>query len=179
MSPSRHRRSSQPGDWRAEIDCERGYRLRRSARVFLFDEESGDLLLIRFVAELEGGAFTFWVTPGGEIEPGEDERAAAERELAEELGLWLRLEGPVHRESGGTYTHLGETVRNEDVFFAASCSRQQPVLRGVTPEEIALMREVRWWTLAELRDTAERIFPAQLAEMADRVWRGLDRGAEA
>lgn len=146
------------------------HRLRRSARVFLFDPQ-GDLLLIRFVAEFEGEPFVFWVTPGGEVEAGEADLHAAERELDEELGLRLRLMGPVHEESGGTYTHLGETVRNFDVFFMAGCEREAPRLQGVTAEEIALMREARWWSLSELKDTSERIFPVRLAEIAGRLWR--------
>jgi 8-oxo-dGTP pyrophosphatase MutT (NUDIX family) len=143
-------------------------RLRRSARIFLFDE-CGDILLIRFVAQREDGPFVFWVTPGGEVEPGEDDRAAAIRELQEELGLTLTLIGPVHQESGGMYTHLGETVRNFDVFFAARCKRDQPRLAGVTADEIALMQEARWWTVAELAVTAERIFPADLGQIAART----------
>lgn len=144
-------------------------RLRRSARVFLFDPQ-GDVLLIRFLAELEGAPFTFWVTPGGEVEPGEDDRAAAEREIFEELGLRLSLSGPVHQESGGQYTHLGETVRSFDVFFAAECAREAPRLSGVTAEEIALMREARWWSVAELKETGERVFPSGLATVVQRIW---------
>jgi 8-oxo-dGTP pyrophosphatase MutT (NUDIX family) len=148
-------------------------RLRRSARVFLFDSR-GEVLLIRFVAELEGKPFVFWVTPGGEVEPGETDRAAAERELVEELGLRLPLLGPVHEESGGTYTHLGETVRNFDVFFAAVCEREAPVLQGVTADEIRLMREIRWWTLEELKTTSERVYPVRLAEVARQTWEALN-----
>ena len=127
-------------------------RLRRSARVFLFDP-AGDVLLIRIVAPLADGSFVFWVTPGGEMEPGEAPRETAERELFEELGLRLPLTGPVHEESGGTYVHLGETVRNFDVFFAAWCAREAPRLLGVTAEELALMQEMRWWSIAELETT--------------------------
>ena len=155
------------------------HRLRRSARVFLFDRETTNILLIRFVAELDGKPFVFWGTPGGEIEPGEDERTAAQRELAEELGLQLTLAGPVHWEHGGTYTHHGETVRNRDVFFSAMCSREAPVLRGVTSEEIALMREARWWTFAELRHTGERIFPAGMAGLAEQIWHTLEKTGQA
>lgn len=144
------------------------YRLRRSARVLLFDE-NGDILLIRFAAEREDGLFVFWVTPGGEVEAGESDLAAARRELREELGLDLALVGPVHEENGGTYTHLGETVRNHDVFFSARCGRAEPVLAGVTADEVALMQEARWWRLSELSSTAEMVFPVGLAELAGRL----------
>ena len=149
-------------------------RLRHSARVFLFDR-AGDILLIRFLAELEGKPFVFWVTPGGEIESGEEPRVAAERELLEEVGLVLPLVGPVLEDSGSTYTHLGETVRNADVYFAAVCERGAPKLAGVTADEIRLMQEARWWTLAELQTTQERVFPAALGEIAARVWHDLER----
>jgi 8-oxo-dGTP pyrophosphatase MutT (NUDIX family) len=144
-------------------------RLRRSARVFLFDP-AGDVLLIRIVAPLADGSFVFWVTPGGEMEPGEAPRETAERELFEELGLRLPLTGPVHEESGGTYVHLGETVRNFDVFFAAWCAREAPRLLGVTAEELALMQEMRWWSIAELETTKERLFPADIATLAREIW---------
>ena len=145
-------------------------RLRRSARVLLFDPE-GDLLLIRFVTELDGRPFAFWVTPGGEIEPGEEELAAAQREVLEELGMQPQMFGPVHRESGAEYVHLGEWVRNSDVFYAALCTREQPKLAGVTADELRLMQEARWWTLAELRSTAQRIYPERLVEVAAMVWK--------
>ena len=150
-------------------------RLRRSARIFLFDPQ-GDILLIRFVAELEGEPYVFWVTPGGEVEPEESDLGAAQRELFEELGLRVPLTGPIHQESGGTYTHLGETMRNFDVFFAAVCRRETPRLRGVTAEEIALMHEARWWSPTELERTVERVFPARLKEIAPPVWRELSGG---
>lgn len=149
------------------------HRLRRSARIFLFDP-LGELLLIRFVAQFQDERFVFWITPGGEVEPGESDLVAAQRELLEELGLRLPLAGPVHEESGGTYTHLGETVRNFDVFFAAMCAQDAPKLGGVTADEIALMREARWWRLGELAQTSERVFPVRLAEIANRVWRTFD-----
>jgi 8-oxo-dGTP pyrophosphatase MutT (NUDIX family) len=149
-------------------------RLRRSARVFLFDP-AGDVLLIRIVAPLADGPFVFWVTPGGEMEPGEDAREAAERELFEELGIRPQLAGPVHEERGGTYVHLGETVRNFDVFFAARCAREAPRLLGVTAEELALMQEARWWSVAEMEATTERLFPANIAALARRLWTGTAR----
>ena len=150
-------------------------RLRRSARVFLFDER-GDVLLIRFAAELEGKPFVFWVTPGGEVEPGEDDRAAAQRELLEELGLHVPLVGPVHEESGGEYVHLGERVRNFDVFFAARCQRSAPRLSGLTSDEIRLMQEARWWTRAELEVTQERVYPQAICAVLAAALCGVEAG---
>jgi ADP-ribose pyrophosphatase YjhB (NUDIX family) len=148
-------------------------RLRRSARIFLFDER-GDILLIRFVAQRTDGPFVCWVTPGGEVEEGEADLIAAGRELSEELGIKLPLVGPVHEESGGTYEHLGETVRNYDVFFAARCERGLPRLAGVTADEIALMQEARWWTLEELKSTRENIFPAEIARLAAETFARIE-----
>ena len=137
----------------------------------LIFNESGDLLLIRFRAESGGKTVSFWVTPGGEIEAGEEPDEAAAREMYEELGLRLPLLGPVHEESGGEYVHLGERVRNEDVFFATVCERGAPKLAGVTADEVRLMQEMRWWSTEALAGTREKVYPEGLAEVAGRVWR--------
>lgn len=147
-------------------------RLRRSARVFLFDE-CDRLLLIRFRAMRSDGEFVFWVTAGGEVEAGELDRAAAERELYEELGVRAELVGPVEEHTGGTYEHLGEVVRNYDVFFAARCNSVEAQLAGVTEDEIRLMQEARWWTFEELAETRETMFPASTLELAERALRML------
>jgi 8-oxo-dGTP diphosphatase len=134
--------------------------VRRSARVFLF-APAGEVLLIRFAVPQEDGEFVFWVTPGGEIEEGETEIAAARRELKEELGLDLELQGPVLEESN-EFVHQGEWRANRDYFFTATCGREAPVLMGYTADEIAIMTEIRWWSVEELEGTEEKIFPASL-----------------
>ncbi len=138
-------------------------RPRRSARVLLF-APTGEVLLIRFAVPQPDGEFVFWVTPGGEIEEGETELHAARRELREELGLDLALRGPVFEDSN-QFVHLGEWRANTDFFFTAHCDPDAPVLIGFTADEIAIMKEIRWWSAGELEITNERIYPASLPQL--------------
>lgn len=130
--------------------------------MMLFDED-GAVLLIRFVAMRPDGEFIFWALPGGEIEDGETEMAGAVRELGEELGIAVKVEGPVYRDTN-QFWHQGEIQDNVDFLFRARCRRSEPRLTGVTAEEIAMMREMRWWTAEEIAGSAERIFPENLAQ---------------
>ena len=148
-------------------------RKRRTARVMLFDE-GGAVLLIRFVAMRPDGEFVFWALPGGEIEDGETEPEAAARELNEELGVRVAVEGPVYRDAN-QFWHQGEMQDNQDFLFRGRCRRDEPRLAGVTAEEIGMMREMRWWTIAEIEGSRERIFPAELADRVREQW-GLQEG---
>ena len=136
-------------------------RARRSARVMLFDP-AGRVLLIRCVVLRSDGEFVFWLTPGGEIEPGEQPIEAARRELREELGLGVEVVGPVYTQAN-QFEHQGEMRENLDFVFTARCAADAPVLRGLTADEIEIMKEIRWWTAKEIEQSTERIFPADLA----------------
>jgi 8-oxo-dGTP diphosphatase len=127
----------------------------------LFDE-AGAILLVRFVVPREGGEFVFWALPGGEIEAGETEIEAAVREVWEELGLELKVAGPVYRDSN-QFLHQGEMQDNVDFLFQAECRREEPRLIGVTSDEREIMKEIRWWSTAEIEMSKERIFPETLA----------------
>jgi 8-oxo-dGTP diphosphatase len=145
-------------------------RARRSARVMVFDA-AGRVLLIRCVAMRRSGEFAFWLTPGGEIETGEEPNEAARRELREELGLEVEVLGPVYTE-GNQFEHQGEMRDNTDYVFTAWCAGDVPALRGVTADEIELMKEIRWWTAEEIEASGERIFPVDLAGRVREFGRG-------
>jgi ADP-ribose pyrophosphatase YjhB (NUDIX family) len=128
----------------------------------LFDE-AGAILLVRFVVPREGEEFVFWALPGGEIEAGETEVEAATREVREELGLELKVAGPVYCDSN-QFLHQGEMRDNVDFLFRAQCRREEARLIGVTADEREIMKEIRWWSEAEIEASRERIFPENLAE---------------
>jgi 8-oxo-dGTP pyrophosphatase MutT (NUDIX family) len=152
---------------------------RRSARVMVFDPV-GRVLLIRCVVMRAGGEFVFWLTPGGEIEVGEEPHAAAVRELREELGLEVQVAGPVYTEAN-QFEHQREMRDNLDFVFTARCAADAPVLRGVTTDEIAMMKEIRWWAADEIQRALAagvRIFPVDLAARM-REWNSHGRRDEA
>ncbi len=105
-------------------------------------DPAGRMLLIRCVAMRTDGEFRFWLTPGGEIEAGETPLQAARRELREELGLMVEVAGPVYTEAT-QFEHQGEMRDNMDFVFTARCGADEPVLQGVSADEIELMKEIR------------------------------------
>jgi 8-oxo-dGTP pyrophosphatase MutT (NUDIX family) len=128
-------------------------------------DPAGRVLLIRCVVMRRDGEFEFWLTPGGEIEDGEEPGAAAVRELREELGLDLDVTRAYIEAN--QFEHQGEMRDNTDFVFVARCGPEAPAMRGVTPDEIAIMKEIRWWTEEEVGAAGntgeERIFPVDLA----------------
>jgi 8-oxo-dGTP diphosphatase len=73
----------------------------------------------------------------------------------------VEVEGPVFVEAN-RFMHQGEMRDNADYFFRAVCKREEPVLRGITEDEIAIMKEIRWWSAAEVEASGERIYPEGL-----------------
>jgi 8-oxo-dGTP diphosphatase len=119
-------------------------------------------LLIRCAMVLKSGEdFVFWVTPGGEIEAGEEPEAAAVRELREELGLEMQVRGPLYTERN-RFELAGEMRDNVDYWFVARCDADAPTMRGVTAQEVEMMQEMRWWRVGEIEASVERIFPVDL-----------------
>jgi 8-oxo-dGTP diphosphatase len=136
---------------------------RRSARIILLSAAQ-QVLLIRFVVQRDHQPFVFWATPGGGVEKGETDLGAARRELAEELALDIALTGPLHTVAS-TFEHEGKLVNNIDVFFLGRHEPQGVALHLETQAERAAMKEIRWWSIAELERSTETIFPTEFAKV--------------
>ena len=136
---------------------------RQAGRAILRDAR-GRVLLIKFVLP----NMTFWATPGGGVEPGETPLEAAHRELHEELGIRTVLEGPVHTATG-IFAFEGRLIENHDTFFTGRYDGAAR-LTGAIAAESASLRDVRWWTLDEMDNSKENIFPRDLAAAIRRLW---------
>ena len=69
----------------ADSDTQLNAATPRVAAGVLFRDDSGNILLVRPTYK------PFWDLPGGYVEPGESPRAAAVREVTEELGLSVEV----------------------------------------------------------------------------------------
>jgi 8-oxo-dGTP pyrophosphatase MutT (NUDIX family) len=136
-------------------------RLRRAARLIVIDP---DLRALMFRYDVPGRD-PFWVTAGGECEPGESFEDAARRELLEETGI-ISDPGPqIARMTPEFITVEGEPVQADERFFLVRVDEARIDTSRHTALEQALMTQHRWFTLAELEGWHEAVFPVELADM--------------
>jgi 8-oxo-dGTP pyrophosphatase MutT (NUDIX family) len=142
----------------AELD------LRRSARLIILDPR-GRLLLFRYHDEHKP---PFWSTAGGELQDGEDYRAAAQRELQEETGFKFAV-GPLLKEREDVYAVArSKPARWVEHYFLVECDRADaPNQANWTEEECTTIQDWKWWSLAEMREQPESFLPYWLGDLLE------------
>lgn len=103
-----------------------------------------------------------WILPGGGIEPGEEARCAAAREVWEETGAEdIAIVGEAwYRESliDATNTYLRQR------YFLAHTQRFEPKPTDLSEAEMDWVREYRWWSIDELACADIVVEPVRIAK---------------
>jgi 8-oxo-dGTP pyrophosphatase MutT (NUDIX family) len=161
------------------VDSEASPLTRRvSARVVLLDAEDRVLMFEGFDPTRPDELF--WFTVGGGVEPGEDIRTAAVRELFEETGVRLAREdlvGPLWKRHA-VFAFDGLSYAAAEWFFAARVAGVDVDTSRFDDIERQTIRRHRWWSAEELASTDETVYPVQLAEVlpgALSEWDGTTR----
>lgn len=136
-------------------------RLRRAARLIVLDP-AGRALMFRYDVP---GRPPFWVTAGGEVDPGESFEDAARRELFEETGITADPGPQIAQMTPEFITVEGEPVQADERFFLIRVDKAEIDTSRHTELERKLMTRHRWFTLEELESWHEPVFPANLAAM--------------
>jgi 8-oxo-dGTP diphosphatase len=127
-------------------------------RVAAVVERKGALLLVR---HQKPDRDSYWVLPGGRLEPGETIPECAGRELAEETGLTAGFSGVLYVSE-----FLREGRHTIDIVARMSLQDEAKASLGSDPEvepgTEPTLRELRWVSVGELKEI--ELLPASIKE---------------
>lgn len=154
------------------VPDEDGYPHRNAARVIVFNEH-GQILLVHG-HDREHPHHHWWFTIGGGLEPGEDPRDGAVRELYEETGIRVSPEdlvGPVMYRRA-QFEFLAEIARQDEHYFIVHTQETALSDSGWTDLEKDVLDEQKWWDLEDLLELSltTLLTPRGLPELAP-LWR--------
>lgn len=136
-------------------------RQRTAARVLLIDEHDRVLLLLGRDPSLPAGP-TWWFTPGGGIDAGEDPVDAVRRECVEELGRAPeQVHGPIaHRLY--EFPFDGHWLVQDTHYYWARIEAFEPAPTLLSDTEQRYLLGWLWWTPDALATTSDTVYPADL-----------------
>ncbi len=144
-----------------------GAQVRPTVRVLLIDADERVLL---FHMHSDDGQ-VFWCPPGGGVEEGETHEDAARRELTEETGWADPRIGPRIGSRRHLVSWSGVRYDCHERWYLARVGHLTVDTAGFTDEERATVMVPRWWSVAEMAASPERMVPADLADVVEGLLR--------
>ena len=141
-------------------------------RVILLSPK-GRILLIRYRNTGPSGVDRpCWTTAGGGMEAGESVSDTALRELQEETGISDVSLGPVvwYGEDSERGSDWGVTFKEH--FIVAHSKNEDVRKDGWTEHEHQQILEMRWWSIQEISDSCDLIYPNGLDELLTPILAG-------
>jgi len=144
--------------------------IRKTVRILLINQENKLLLMCANDPKVtaKNGSYRgpFWFTIGGRIEPGEELIEAAIRELKEETGLDLQdvVFGPKVWFGEVELILSGQRTLMKQEFIVAHTKNSEITLKYLTDEEKKVIVKIDWFSLEDILNSEEIIYPIGLAE---------------
>lgn len=140
--------------------------LRPTARLLVVDPPGRVLLF----SSRDPEGRTWWFTPGGGVHKGETLTQAAVRELAEETGYECAESdlGPVVATCAGLWQTDwvdGKRYFAADSFFLVRVAPAMVSTEGQEDLERSMITGHRWWTIDELRQARDEVFPIGIGDL--------------
>ncbi len=135
---------------------------RPAVRAILIDQAHRILLLKGHDSTVVNSQH-WWFTVGGGIRSDETSREALRREVLEETGRLVTniQETPFSRIS--RFIFEGREYLQHETFYMVKSEAFDPNPTCLTPMEQRSIIGHKWWTIEELQETAETVYPSQLA----------------
>lgn len=130
---------------------------RRAVRAVMLTP--GRQVLLMSVQEPLSGR-TFWITPGGGIEDGEDAEACLLREIQEETGVTDYRVGPPVWTRRHRFDWNGKSIDQQELYYVVYVDHFTPTMTDA--KEMMVHRGFRWWSLEEIQASSDQFAPREL-----------------